>query len=57
MYAIRSYYVYFNADKPDGTMRKLTNVDKLHGLGWKHKIEIEEGIDKMYQWYLQQNNG
>ncbi len=49
--------LYFNADKPDGTMRKLTNVDKLHGLGWKHKIEIEEGIDKMYQWYLQQNNG
>ena len=43
----------FNASKPDGTMRKLTNPSKLHSLGWHHKIEIEEGIRKMYEWYLQ----
>lgn len=43
----------FNTGKPDGTMRKLTDVKKLHSLGWKHKIEIQEGIEKMYNWYLQ----
>lgn len=41
----------FNASKPDGTMRKLTDPSKLHGLGWHHKIEIEEGIYRMYEWY------
>jgi GDP-L-fucose synthase len=41
----------FNTSKPDGTMRKLTDVSKLHSLGWKHKIEIEEGVKKMYKWY------
>jgi len=44
--------LYFNTDKPDGTMRKLIQVDKIHRLGWKHKIEIEEGIEKLYNWYL-----
>jgi GDP-L-fucose synthase len=48
--------LYFNADKPDGTMKKLTDVSKLHGLGWKHKVELKEGIEKMYAWY-QTNNG
>ena len=42
----------FNTSKPDGTMRKLTNPDKLHALGWHNKIEIEEGINRLYQWYL-----
>lgn len=42
----------FNTDKPDGTMRKLTDVSKLNALGWKHKIELEEGIRKIYQWYV-----
>lgn len=42
----------FNSSKPDGTMRKLTNPDKLHALGWHHQIEIEEGIEKLYHWYL-----
>ncbi|CAM4371736.1 GDP-L-fucose synthase [Zobellia roscoffensis] len=41
----------FNADKPDGTMKKLTDVSKLHGLGWKHSIDLQEGIEKMYSWY------
>jgi len=44
----------FNTSKPDGTPRKLTDVSKLHALGWHHKIEIEEGIKKVYQWYVNQ---
>jgi len=42
----------FNTDKPDGTMVKLTDVSKLHSLGWEHKIQLEDGIKTMYQWYL-----
>ena len=42
----------FNASKPDGTMRKLTDPSKIHSLGWHHKIEIDEGIEKLYSWYL-----
>ena len=42
----------FNSSKPDGTMRKLTDVSKLHALGWHHQIEIEEGVEKLYRWYL-----
>jgi len=44
----------FNTTKPDGTMRKLTDPTKLHSLGWHHQIEIEEGVEKLYNWYLQQ---
>ncbi|GGD03440.1 GDP-L-fucose synthase family protein [Hyunsoonleella pacifica] len=43
--------LYFNSEKPDGTMKKLTDPTKLHNLGWKHKIELEEGINKLYSWY------
>ena len=43
--------LWFNAEKPDGTMKKLTDVTKLHSLGWRHKIEIEEGVERMYSWY------
>ncbi|MBQ5749790.1 MAG: GDP-L-fucose synthase [Bacteroidaceae bacterium] len=42
----------FDATKPDGTMRKLTDVSKLHRLGWHHKIEIDEGVKRLYEWYL-----
>lgn len=45
--------ITFDSSKPDGTMRKLTDVTKLHELGWQHKIDIEEGVRKMYQWYLE----
>ena len=38
--------------KPDGTMLKMTDVSKLHRLGWHHTIEIDEGIHRLYQWYL-----
>ena len=43
--------VEFDASKPDGTMRKLIDVSKLHSLGWTHKVEIEEGVVKLFQWY------
>ena len=42
---------YFNASKPDGTMVKLTDPSKLNALGWKHSVELEEGIQKIYEWY------
>lgn len=43
--------IVWNKDMPDGTPRKLTNVDKLHGLGWMHKVELEEGVELAYQWF------
>ena len=43
--------VEFDATKPDGTMRKLIDVSKLHSLGWTHKVEIEDGVQKLFDWY------
>ena len=43
--------VAFDASKPDGTMRKLIDVEKLHSLGWTHKVEIEDGVQKLFDWY------
>lgn len=43
----------FDSSKPDGTPRKLTDVTKLHQLGWQHKIELQEGVRDTYQWYLE----
>ena len=43
----------WDATKPDGTLKKLTDPTKLHDLGWHHKIEIDEGVHRLYQWYLQ----
>ena len=45
--------VEFDASKPDGTMRKLIDVSKLHSLGWTHKVEIEDGVQKLFEWYRQ----
>lgn len=45
--------IVWDASKPDGTMRKLTDVSKLNGLGWKHQVEIEDGVQRMYEWYLE----
>ena len=45
--------LYFNTSKPDGTMRKLTDSSKLENLGWKYKVELEEGIKEIYEWYLE----
>lgn len=43
--------VEFDASKPDGTMRKLIDVSKLHSLGWTHKVEIEDGVQRLFEWY------
>lgn len=43
--------LHFNTSKPDGTMKKLTDPSKIHALGWHHKIEIDNGIEKLYRWY------
>lgn len=44
--------IVFDPKKPDGTMRKLTNPARLHALGWHHKVEIDEGVERLYNWYL-----
>jgi len=44
--------IAFDISKPDGTMRKLTDVTKLHALGWHHQIEIDEGVKRLYEWYV-----
>ena len=43
--------LHFNTDKPDGTLRKLTDPSKLRRLGWRHTVELEEGINALYAWY------
>ena len=43
--------IRWDASKPDGTMRKLCDVSKLHSLGWRHKVELDEGIKRLYEWY------
>ena len=43
--------IEFDASKPDGTPRKLIDVSKLHRLGWKHKVEIDQGVRMLYEWY------
>lgn len=44
--------ISFDSSKPDGTPRKLTDVTTLHNLGWKHKVSLEDGINRAYSWYL-----
>lgn len=46
--------ITFDTTKPDGTMRKLTDPSKLHALGWHHQVEIAEGIQTMYEWYIKE---
>lgn len=43
--------IEWDSSKPDGTMRKLCDVSKLHSLGWKHKVKLSEGIKRLYDWY------
>jgi len=45
--------IIFDSSKPNGTMRKLCDVSKIQSMGWRHKIEIEEGVEKLYKWYLE----
>ena len=48
--------IRFDPSKPDGTMRKLTDVSKLHRLGWHHRVEIEEGVKRLYEWYRRERD-
>lgn len=43
--------IVWDCDKPNGTPRKLIDVSKLHSLGWQHRVEIEEGVAQLYDWY------
>ena len=43
--------IVWDKTKPNGTPRKLIDVTKLHNLGWHHKVEIEDGVEKLYEWY------
>lgn len=45
--------IVWNTDMPDGTPRKLTDVSKLHGLGWKHRVELKEGVELAYKWFCE----
>lgn len=44
--------IEWDRTKPDGTLRKLTDVSKLHSLGWRHKVGLNEGVRRLYNWYL-----
>jgi len=48
--------IIWDASKPDGTPRKLMDVSKMHDLGWKHKVELEQGISRTYNWFLENIN-
>jgi GDP-L-fucose synthase len=43
----------FDASKPDGAPRKLLDVSKIHAIGWKHSIQLREGIESTYRWFLE----
>ncbi|CAL2060657.1 GDP-L-fucose synthase [Tenacibaculum sp. 190524A05c] len=45
--------IVWDSSKPDGTPRKLMDISKMHQLGWKHKVELKEGIEKTYNWFLE----
>jgi GDP-L-fucose synthase len=45
--------IIWDATKPDGTPRKLMDISKMHGLGWNHEVQLEEGIQKTYNWFLE----
>lgn len=49
--------IFWNSAMPDGTPRKLTDVSKLHGLGWTHKVELEEGVRLAYNWFRENVDG
>ena len=56
MCGIVGYIGQKNTTKPNGTMIKLTDVSKLNSLGWRHTIDLQQGIDSMYNWYLGKAN-
>jgi len=55
MVAVATNYageIIWDSSRPDGTPRKLTDVSKLHRLGWTHSVELEDGISRLYDWYM-----
>jgi GDP-L-fucose synthase len=44
--------IVFDASKPDGTPRKLLDISKLHAMGWRHSIDLRQGIEETYRWFL-----
>lgn len=48
--------ISFDSSKPDGTQRKLLDVSRLDSMGWKSKVKLREGIEKVYRWYLETSN-
>lgn len=48
--------IIWDATKPDGTPRKLMDISKLHALGWKHHVDLKQGIQNTYQWFLENEN-
>ena len=44
--------ISFDPSKPDGAPRKLIDVSRLSNMGWKHKVNLKDGLDKTYKWYL-----
>jgi GDP-L-fucose synthase len=48
--------IIWDSTKPDGTPRKLMDISKMHDLGWKHQVQLEEGIQKTYDWFLENVN-
>ena len=48
--------ITWDTSQPDGTPQKLLNVDELTNLGWTYKISLREGIEKLYRWYLSNQN-
>lgn len=45
--------IVWDASKPDGTPRKLMDISKMHALGWKHQVQLEQGIQCTYEWFLE----
>lgn len=45
--------IIWDSSKPDGTPRKLMDITKMHELGWKHQVQLEQGIQKTYNWFLE----
>jgi GDP-L-fucose synthase len=45
--------IVWDSSKPDGTPRKLMDISKMHELGWKHQVELKEGIERTYAWFLE----
>ena len=48
--------IAFDASKPDGVPRKLLDVGRLHGLGWRHQVDLRAGIEQTYCWFLENHD-